>query len=113
MSHFLRIIPSDASKIIIELYDASNSEEALNADFDDSRTMKSEMEDDDDKVLYPKIGKTEITIDKVLSNLLVNDVRISFTLLNYGNRSFLVSETFTPKTRMLTFLKMMKTSLRW
>lgn len=37
--------------------------------------MKSEMDDDDDKVLYPKIGKTEITIDKVLSNLLVNDVR--------------------------------------
>jgi hypothetical protein len=36
--------------------------------------MKSEMDDDDDKVLYPKIGKTEITIDKVLSNLLVNDV---------------------------------------
>ena len=56
------------------MYDASNSEEALNADFDDSRTMKSEMEDDDDKVLYPKIGKTEITIDKLLSNLLVNDV---------------------------------------
>lgn len=57
------------------MYDASNSEEAQNTDFDDSRTMKSEMEDDDDKVMYPKIGKTEITIDKVLSNLLVNDVR--------------------------------------
>ena len=56
------------------MYDASNSEEAQNTDFDDSRTMKSEMEDDDDKVMYPKIGKTEITIDKVLSNLLVNDV---------------------------------------
>ena len=36
--------------------------------------MRSEMDDDDDKVLYPKIGKTEITIDKVLSNLLNNDV---------------------------------------
>ncbi|CDW81787.1 UNKNOWN [Stylonychia lemnae] len=39
-------------------------EEAQNADFDDSRTMRSEMDDDDDKVLYPKLGKTEITIDK-------------------------------------------------
>lgn len=31
-------------------------------------------DDDEDKVLFPMIGKTEITIDKVLSNLLTTDV---------------------------------------
>jgi hypothetical protein len=45
-----------------------------------SVTNKSEMDDDDDKVLFPKIGKTEITIDKVLSNLLVDEVFISHSL---------------------------------
>jgi hypothetical protein len=45
--------------------------------------MKSEMDDDDDKVLYPKIGKTEITIDKVLSNLLVNEVGFTYSIKNF------------------------------
>jgi hypothetical protein len=33
-------------------------------------TERSEF-DDEDKILYTKIGKSEIAIDKVLSNLLV------------------------------------------
>ena len=35
------------------------------------------MEDDEDKVIFHRIGKTEITIDKVLMNLLVEDVSLS------------------------------------
>lgn len=34
--------------------------------------------DDDDKILYHKIGSTEITIDKILSNLLVVDEYVTF-----------------------------------
>jgi hypothetical protein len=55
------------------LYDASNTEQANVAD-DISLTQKSDMEDDEDKVLFQKIGKTEISIDKVLSNLLNGEV---------------------------------------
>lgn len=46
-----------------------------NDDSDDlhNLTDKSDFEIDEDKILYTKIGKTEILIDKVLSNLLVED----------------------------------------
>jgi hypothetical protein len=33
------------------------------------------MEDDEDKSLFPCIGRTEISIDKVLSNLLAEEVK--------------------------------------
>jgi hypothetical protein len=39
-------------------------------------TDRSDFEVDEDKILYTKIGKTEIQIDKVLTNLLVQDVRL-------------------------------------
>ncbi|CDW77156.1 UNKNOWN [Stylonychia lemnae] len=43
-------------------------------DHDDlNSTDKSDYENDDDKIFYTKIGKTEILIDKVLQNLLVQD----------------------------------------
>lgn len=54
---------------MIEIYDAQDSEAGK---VDDSITEKSDI-DDEDKVLFQLIGKTEISIDKVLSNLLVVD----------------------------------------
>ena len=36
-----------------------------------NRTERSEF-DDDDKILYTKIGRTELKIDKILKQLLVN-----------------------------------------
>jgi hypothetical protein len=68
-----RAIPDDAKKFIIEIYDAQDSESTGGRDYeidDMNLTDRSEFEDDD-KILYTKIGKTEIPIDKVLSNLLV------------------------------------------
>jgi hypothetical protein len=44
-----------------------------NTDEDANNTNRSDF-DDDDKIFYTKIGKTEISIDKILSNLLVNEV---------------------------------------
>lgn len=53
------------------MYDAAETETAdLQVDIDVSQ--RSEM-DDEDKILFTLIGKTEISIDKVLSNLLVLD----------------------------------------
>ena len=41
---------------------------------DESQSInQSEMEDDEDKVIFKMIGKTEIAIDKVLMNLLAED----------------------------------------
>lgn len=54
------------------MFDASDSESRSHYDDNISYADKSEI-DDDDKVLYTKIGRTEISIDKVLSNLLVLD----------------------------------------
>ena len=60
---------------MIEIYDCQDSavESAKAEDsIDDlNLTERSEFEDDD-KILFSKIGKSEIAIDKVLSNLLVN-----------------------------------------
>jgi hypothetical protein len=36
------------------------------------------MENDEDKIFYTKIGKTEIQVDKVLTNLLNFEVRLMF-----------------------------------
>ena len=69
------MIPTDAKKVMIEIYDCQDSavESAKAEDsIDDlNLTERSEFEDDD-KILFSKIGKSEIAIDKVLSNLLVN-----------------------------------------
>lgn len=45
----------------------------LNAD-DLNITDRSDMDNDEDRIFYSKIGKTEIQVDKVLSNLLVFEV---------------------------------------
>ena len=41
-------------------------------DDDNNVTDRSDF-DDDDKIFYTKIGKTELLIDKILSNLLDNE----------------------------------------
>lgn len=72
------MIPLDAKKLVIEVYDASDSDtinNELEAD-DLNITDRSDLENDDDKILYTKIGKTEIMVDKVLSNLLTTEVCI-------------------------------------
>lgn len=71
-------MPVDAKKIIIEVYDAQDSESVHNElDQDDlNLTDRSDFDVDEDKILYTKVGKTEIPIDKVLSNLLTLDVAI-------------------------------------
>lgn len=58
--------------MIIEIYDAKDSD-GVNPDMgEDSLNMTDRSEiDDDDKVFYTKIGKTELPIDKILTNLLV------------------------------------------
>lgn len=65
-------MPNDSKKIVLEIYDAQDSdglgEESM------SRSNISEVdEDDDDKVFYTKIGRTELPIDKILTNLLIQE----------------------------------------
>ena len=69
------MIPDDAKKIIIELYDASDS--TIEEKDEISQSERSEP-DDEDKIFYNKIGKTELLIDKVLQNLLNQEVTIIF-----------------------------------
>jgi hypothetical protein len=72
------LMPNDSKKLILEIYDAQDSEglgndgeDSLNIT-DRSRSQISEVEeDDDDKVFYTKIGRTELPIDKILTNLLI------------------------------------------
>eukprot|EP00347_Sterkiella_histriomuscorum_P021806 403332703 len=69
------LMPKDAKKIIIEVFDAQDSEnlqKELEQD-DLNSTDRSDFEVDEDKIFYSKIGKTEIIIDKALQNLLVQE----------------------------------------
>lgn len=66
------MIPSDANKIILEFYDTQNTSAADLAQLETSFVSESEP-DDEDKKLFTKIGRTEISVDKVLSKLLVVD----------------------------------------
>lgn len=71
-------MPADAKKIKIVIYDCQDSETTQTREFDEDElniTERSDFENDEDKVLYNKIGKTEIQIDKVLTNLLVTEVQ--------------------------------------
>ena len=70
------MIPNDAKKIVVELYDASDSE-TKDMDQDDVSLSQRSL-DDEDKILYNKIGRTEMAIDKVLSNLLVVEEYATF-----------------------------------
>lgn len=69
-----RLIPDDSvKKLIVEVYDAQDSDNsAALHDSDNNVTDKSDF-DDDDKIFYTKIGKTELNIDKILANLLDNE----------------------------------------
>lgn len=63
-------LPSDAEKIIIEFFDCSDTDMALGNTHEMSQL---EEEDDEDKVLFSYIGRSEIAVDKILTNLLVNN----------------------------------------
>jgi hypothetical protein len=73
------LIPLEAKKIAIEVYDCQDSDSVQYEDGggggDDTLLDQSDLETDEDKILYTMIGKTEIPIDKVLTNLLTNEVR--------------------------------------
>lgn len=61
---------------MFEIYDAAESENAKNNPQEELDISERSEMDDDDKVLYKKIGKTEIQIDKILANLLDEEVCI-------------------------------------
>ena len=42
--------------------------------FDDASVSKLSDMDDEDKLLFKKIGKTEISVDRILGNLLDDEV---------------------------------------
>ena len=81
-------MPERSSKIQIEIYDAQDSDYAndnfqqstlfdeLDEDDTINRTHRSDY-DDEDKILYTKIGMTEIKIDKILKHLLLDDEYIT------------------------------------
>lgn len=67
-------MPRDARKIVIEVYDAQDSENLQKELEEDlNSTDRSDFEVDEDRVFYTKVGKTEIVIDKVLQNLLIHE----------------------------------------
>lgn len=67
-------MPSNAKKLIIEFYDASDSNPQNNFNEEDFNSTDRSEFDDDDKIFYTKIGKTEVLVDKILQNLLVSKV---------------------------------------
>lgn len=61
----------------------------MKAGVDETQSInQSEMEDDDDKVIFQRLGKTEIAIDKVLMNLLAEEVSRSFSDANAAFHNF-------------------------
>lgn len=66
------MLPFEAKKIVIEFYDAytSQSFDSIDPDKDDSVM-------DNDKIQHSKIGQTEISVNKVIQNLLVMDEYIT------------------------------------
>lgn len=76
------MIPLDAKKIRVEVFDCQDSESVHYETLGEEDLDQSDMETDEDKILYTQIGKTEIPIDKVLSNLLTTNV-IIYHRLNF------------------------------
>ena len=55
------MLPVEAKKLVIEIYDAQDSEVSVNAnEEDDVNTTNRSDFDDEDKIFYTKIGKTEV-----------------------------------------------------
>jgi hypothetical protein len=72
-------------------------------------TDRTDFDNDDDKVLYNKIGKTEIQIDKVLTNLLVTEVSL---VQNHTNRNTKRQETLFIKKMKNLLMIVAKTSFQ-
>ena len=64
-------MPDNPRKLKIEFYDAQDSDNANQNDNDMNMTDRSDF-DDEDKIFYTLIGKTELSVDKILANLLDN-----------------------------------------
>ena len=70
-----RLISYNSQKLIFEIYDASDSDAAAKSISYDQMDASSRSDfDDEDKIFFKKIGKTEIAVDKILQNLLDDDV---------------------------------------
>lgn len=66
------MLPVDARRIVVEVFDAQDGDsKELGEDL--NMTDRSDLENDEDKLFYTKIGKTEIQIDRVLTQLLAAD----------------------------------------
>ncbi len=105
-------MPSDAKKIKIVMYDCQDSETTQTRDIDEddlNLTDRTDFDNDDDKVLYNKIGKTEIQIDKVLTNLLVTEVSL---VQNHTNRNTKRQETLFIKKMKNLLMIVAKTSFQ-
>lgn len=69
------MLPVEAKKIVVEVYDAQDSDSVhgeLNEE-DLNMTDRSDLETDEDKIFYTRIGRTETQVDKVLAQLLVSE----------------------------------------
>ena len=73
INSFNSLLQVKAQKLAFELYDAQDSEFGQDMGDELNMTDKSEL-DDDDKLLYNIIGKSEIQLEKIFTNLLTNDV---------------------------------------
>ena len=105
-------MPSDAKKIKIVMYDCQDSETTQTRDIDEddlNLTDRTDFDNDDDKVLYNKIGKTEIQIDKVLTNLLVTEVSL---VQNYTNRNTKRQGTLSIRKMKNLLMTVAKTSFQ-
>ena len=105
-------MPSDAKKIKIVMYDCQDSETTQTRDIDEddlNLTDRTDFDNDDDKVLYNKIGKTEIQIDKVLTNLLVTEVSLE---QNHKNRNTKRQGTLSIKKMKNLLMTVVKTSFQ-
>lgn len=69
------MLPADAKKIIVEFYDAYNSQ---SFEQDDLSSIDRESEFDDDKIQHIRVGRTELSIDKILQNLIVIEEYLAF-----------------------------------
>jgi hypothetical protein len=69
------ILPDDGKKLILEFYNAvdSDSFDGGHSENNDRSNLTVNTIDDTDKEQYVSIGRTEVTVDKILQNLLVFD----------------------------------------
>lgn len=71
--HACSILPEDGKKLILEVYNAVDSDSFDGAHSEDRSNLTVNTIEDTDKDQYVRIGRTEIAIDKIIQNLLVFD----------------------------------------